>query len=63
MRPAPGVRLLAAEQALPPGPHLTKDSHAHPTISALTDPVLASSPGRSAVLGGWLLTGWYLVSG
>lgn len=47
MRPAPGVRLLAAEQALPPGPDLTKDSYAHPTISALTDPVLASSPGRT----------------
>jgi hypothetical protein len=43
-------------------PHLTTDSYAHPTISALTDPVLASSPGRSAILGGWLLTGWYLVS-
>jgi hypothetical protein len=43
-------------------PHLATDSYAHPTISALTDPVLASSPGRSAVLGGWLLTGWYLVS-
>jgi len=43
-------------------PHLTTDSYAHPTISALTDSVLASFPGRSAVLGGWLLTGWYLVS-
>ncbi|HUB40758.1 MAG TPA: hypothetical protein VMA72_18070 [Streptosporangiaceae bacterium] len=43
-------------------PHLTTDSYAHPTISALTDPVLASSPGRSAILGGWLVTGWYLVS-
>ena len=43
-------------------PHLTTDSYAHPTISALTDPVLASSPGRSAVLGGWLLAGWYVIS-
>jgi len=43
-------------------PHLTTDSYAHPTISALTDPVLASFPGRSAVLGGWLLAGWYVVS-
>jgi hypothetical protein len=43
-------------------PHLTTDSYAHPTISALTDPLLASHPGRSAVLGGWLLTGWFLVS-
>ena len=42
-------------------PHLTTDSYAHPTISALTDPLLASYPGRSAVLGGWLLTGWFLV--
>lgn len=42
-------------------PHLTTDSFAHPTISALTDPVLTSFPGRSAILGGWLLTGWYLV--
>jgi hypothetical protein len=42
-------------------PHLTTDSYAHPTVSALTDPLLASHPGRSAVLGGWLLTGWFLV--
>ena len=42
-------------------PQLTTDSYAHPTISALTDPLLASHPGRSAVLGGWLLTGWFLV--
>jgi hypothetical protein len=43
-------------------PHLTTDSYAHPTISALPDPVLASFPGRSAVLGGWLLAGRYVVS-
>jgi len=42
-------------------PHLTTDSYAHPTISALTDPVLASHPGRSLVLAGWLLVGWFLV--
>jgi hypothetical protein len=42
-------------------PHLTTDSYAHPTISALTDPLLASQPGRTAVLGAWLLTGWFLV--
>jgi hypothetical protein len=41
-------------------PHLTTDSYAHPTVSALTDPLLASHPGRSAVLGGWLLAGWFL---
>jgi hypothetical protein len=41
-------------------PHLTTDSYAHPTISALTDPLLASHPGRSLALGGWLLIGWFL---
>ncbi len=42
-------------------PHLTTDSYAHPTISALTDPLLASHPGRSLVLAAWLLVGWLLV--
>jgi len=42
-------------------PSLTATSYAHPTISALTDPVLASSGGRSAVLAVWLAIGWYLV--
>ena len=42
-------------------PHLTTDSYAHPTISALTDPLLASHPGRSVALGGWLLIGWFVV--
>jgi hypothetical protein len=42
-------------------PHLTTDSDAHPTISALTDPLLASHPGRSVALGGWLLIGWFVV--
>ena len=41
-------------------PHLTTDSVAHPTISALSDPVLASHPGRTIFLGGWLLLGWFL---
>jgi hypothetical protein len=41
-------------------PHLTTDSYAHPTISALTDPLLASHPGRSVALGAWLLIGWFL---
>jgi hypothetical protein len=41
-------------------PHLTTDSYAHPTISALSDPVLASHPGRTVFLGGWLLLGWFL---
>jgi hypothetical protein len=41
-------------------PHLTTDSYAHPTISALTDPLLGSHPGRSLVLAIWLLLGWFL---
>jgi hypothetical protein len=42
-------------------PSITTDSYSHPTISTLTDPVLASSPGRSVVLLAWLALGWYLV--
>jgi hypothetical protein len=42
-------------------PSLTTDSHAHPTISTLTDPLLATSPGRSVVLLAWVAFGWYLV--
>lgn len=42
-------------------PAMDTTSYAHPTISALTDPVLATQPGRALVLGGWLLLGWYLV--
>jgi hypothetical protein len=42
-------------------PHLTTDSYAHPTISALSDPLLAGHPGRSVALGGWLLMGWFVV--
>ena len=41
-------------------PDLTTASYAHPTISALTDPLLASHPGRSMVLATWLVVGWYL---
>lgn len=41
-------------------PHLTTDSYAHPTVSALTDPLLAGHPGRSLVLAGSLLIGWLL---
>jgi hypothetical protein len=36
-------------------------SSAHPTLSALTDPVLASHSGRSLALAVWLLIGGYLV--
>jgi hypothetical protein len=42
-------------------PSLTITSYAHPTISALTDPVLANAGGRSAVLAVWLALGWYLL--
>jgi hypothetical protein len=42
-------------------PSLTTDSHAHPTLSVLTDPVLATHPGRSVALLLWLGFGWFLV--
>jgi hypothetical protein len=42
-------------------PSLDVTSWSHPTISALTDPLLASHPGRSLALGVWVLLGWYLV--
>jgi lysylphosphatidylglycerol synthetase-like protein (DUF2156 family) len=42
-------------------PSLTTDSYAHPTISTLTDPLLATSPGRAVLLLAWLAFGWYLV--
>jgi hypothetical protein len=42
-------------------PSLTTDSAAHPTISTLTDPLLATFPGRSVVLLAWVAFGWYLV--
>jgi hypothetical protein len=41
-------------------PSLTTDSYAHPTLSVLTDPVLASHAGRSVVLFLWLAFGWFL---
>jgi hypothetical protein len=42
-------------------PSLTTDSPAHPTISVLTDPLLATHPGRSLVLLLWLGVGFYLM--
>ena len=42
-------------------PSLTTDSYTHPTISTLTDPLLATSPGRMLVLFAWVAFGWYLV--
>jgi hypothetical protein len=42
-------------------PSLKADSYAHPTLSVLTDPILASHPGRSVALLMWLAVGWFLV--
>jgi hypothetical protein len=42
-------------------PSLTTDSYPHPTISTLTDPLLATAPGRALLLLAWLGSGWYLV--
>jgi len=42
-------------------PSLTTDSYAHPTLSALTDPLLAAHPGRSIGLLVWLASGWFLL--
>ena len=42
-------------------PTLTTSSYAHPTISTLTDPMLSTWAGRSAVLAAWLWLGWFLV--
>jgi hypothetical protein len=42
-------------------PSLTVDSQAHPTISTLTDPVLATHEGRTLIMVGWLLAGWFLL--
>ncbi len=43
-------------------PHLTADSWRTRPFTALTDPLLASHPGRSLTLGGWLLIGRFLAS-
>jgi len=43
-------------------PSLTASSWAHPTISTLMDPVLASRARRSVFLGMWLGSGWYVVT-
>ncbi len=41
-------------------PGLAVTSYAHPTISALTDPLLASHAGRSVALAIWVAIGWFL---
>lgn len=42
-------------------PSLTTDSWAHPTISVLLDPILATHLGRAVVLSLWLGSGWWLL--
>jgi len=42
-------------------PSLTTDSFAHPTISVLMDPVLASHLSRSVAISLWLASGWFLL--
>jgi hypothetical protein len=42
-------------------PTLAQSSYAHPTISTLTDPLLATSPGRMVALIGWIALGAFLV--
>jgi hypothetical protein len=42
-------------------PSLTTDSYAHPTLSVLSDPFLASAAGRAIGLFVWLVLGWFLV--
>lgn len=42
-------------------PALTRSSYDHPTISTLTDPLLAGAPGRALVLAAWLALGWALI--
>ncbi len=47
--------------ALAQQPTLLEGSPDHPTLSVLLDPVLATYPGRVAVLACWLALGRYLV--
>jgi hypothetical protein len=42
-------------------PSLTTDSYAHPTLSVLSDPFLASAAGRAIGIFLWLALGWFLV--
>lgn len=42
-------------------PNIETSSYAHPTISTLSDPLLASAPGRTIALLGWIALGAYLV--
>jgi hypothetical protein len=42
-------------------PNIETGSYAHPTISTLTDPLLASTLGRAVALLGWIGLGFFLV--
>jgi hypothetical protein len=42
-------------------PSLSTPSYDHPTLSTLTDPILASHPGRTIGLILWLSFGWFLL--
>lgn len=42
-------------------PSLTTNSAAHPTVSALADPIFVHHLGRSAGIGLWAAVGWFLV--
>ena len=43
-------------------PSFRTDSYAHPTISYLMDPLLASHAGRAFGLLAWLVLGWFLLA-
>jgi|SRR5580658_243598 hypothetical protein len=55
---AAGLWELAALLAQP---NIETSSYAHPTISTLTDPLLASATGRAVALLGWIALGAFLV--
>jgi hypothetical protein len=42
-------------------PSFTTDSYAHPTLSVLSDPFLATHVGRSVALFCWMWLGWSLI--
>jgi hypothetical protein len=42
-------------------PSLSTPSYDHPTLSTLTDPILASHPGRTIGMILWLSFGWFLL--
>ncbi|HEY1331517.1 MAG TPA: hypothetical protein VGH10_08590 [Actinomycetota bacterium] len=42
-------------------PSLRTDSYAHPTLSVMSDPALATHPGRAIALFVWLAIGWFVI--